>query len=51
MYLGILKGVVVSTAVTAHVFWVSIVQVGDWARVSTLAIFNFSTYFTTQDQP
>ena len=39
-----------SVALVAGVYLVSILQAGDWARVSTLARYCFSPYITTTDQ-
>ena len=49
MSLGSLQGVAASAALAAGVFLVSILQAGDWARVSTPARHYFSTYITTMD--
>ena len=46
---GSLHGVAASAALTAGVSLVSILQAGDWARVSTPARHYFSTYITTTD--
>ena len=46
---GSLLGAAVSTALAADVYLVSILQAGDWARVSTPARHYFSTYITTMD--
>ena len=43
-------GVAASAALAAGVSLVSILQAGDWARVSTPARYYFSTYITTTDQ-
>ena len=50
MSLGSLWGVAVSAALAASVSLVTILQVGDWTRVSTPARHYFSTYITTTDQ-
>ena len=50
MYLDILLGAAASAALMAGVFLVSILQAGDWARVSTQARHYFSIYITTMDQ-
>ena len=50
MFLGSLWGVAASTALAAGVFLLTILQAGDWARVSTPARHYFSTYITTTDQ-
>ena len=47
MSMGFLWGAAVSTTLAAGVSLVSILQVDDWARVSTLARHYFSTYITT----
>ena len=47
--LGSLWGVAASSALAAGVSLVTILQAGDWARVSTLARQYFSTYITTMD--
>ena len=49
MSLGSLKGVAASAALAAAVSLVTILQAGDWARVSTPARHYFSTYITTTD--
>ena len=49
MSLGSLWGVAASAALAAGVSPVSILQAGDWARVSTPARHYFSTYITTTD--
>ena len=49
MSLGSLQGIAASAALAAGVFLVSILQVGDWARVSTPARHYFSNYITTTD--
>ena len=46
---GSLQGAVASAALVAGVSLVSILQAGDWARVSTLARYYFSPYITTLD--
>ena len=46
---GYLWGVAASAALAAGVSLVSILQAGDWARVSTPARHYFSTYLTTMD--
>ena len=43
-------GATASAALVAGVSLVTILQAGDWARVSTLARHYFSTYITTTDQ-
>ena len=50
MSLGSLWGVAASAALVAGVSLVTILQAGDWARVSTPARHYFSTYITTTDQ-
>ena len=45
-----LWGVAASAAFVAGVSLVTILQAGDWARVSTPARHYFSTYITTMDQ-
>ena len=50
MSLGSLWGVAASAALAAGVSLVTILQAGDWARVSALASHYFSTYITTTDQ-
>ena len=47
---GCLWGVAASAALAAGVSLVTILQAGDWARVSTPARHYFSTYITTMDQ-
>ena len=47
---GSLRGVAASAALAADVSLVTILQVGDWTRVSTPARHYFSTYNTTTDQ-
>ena len=49
MSLGSLWGVAASAALAAGVSLVTILQVGDWTRVSTPARHYFSTYITTMD--
>ena len=49
MSLGSLQWVAASTALEAGVSLVSILQAGDWTRVSTPARHYFSTYITTTD--
>ena len=49
MSLGSLWGVVASTALAAGVSLVTILQAGDWARVSIPARHYFSTYIITMD--
>ena len=50
MSLGSLSGgVTASAALAVVVSLVTILQAGDWARVSTLARHYFSTYITTTD--
>ena len=43
-------GVAASAALAAGVALVTILQAGDWARVSTPAKHYFSTYIATMDQ-
>ena len=50
MSLGSLQGVAASAALAAGVSLVTILQAGDWTRVSTPARHYFSTYITTTDQ-
>ena len=50
MSLGSLQGVAASAALAAGVSLVTILQEGDWARVSTPARHCFSTYITAMDQ-
>ena len=50
MSLGSLQGAAASAALTAGVSLVTILQVGDWAKVSTPARHYFSTYITTMDR-
>ena len=45
----ILHGALVSAAFAAGISMVSILQAGDWARVSTPAKYYFSNYITTSD--
>ena len=47
---GSLWGVAASAALAAGIFLVSILQAGDWTRVSTLARYYFIIYITTTDQ-
>ena len=47
MSLGFLQGHAASAALAAGVSLVSILQAGDWSRVSTPARHYFSTYITT----
>ena len=47
---GSLWGVAASAALVAGVSLVTILQAGDWNRVSTPARHYFSTYITTTDQ-
>ena len=47
--LGSLWGVAASAALAAGVSLVTILQAGDWTRVSTPARHYFSTYITTMD--
>ena len=49
MSLGSLWGVAASAALAAGVSLVTILQAGDWTRVSTPARHYFSTYITTMD--
>ena len=46
---GFLQGVAASAALAAGVSLVTILQAGDWARVSAPARHYFSTYITTMD--
>ena len=46
---GSLQGAAASAALAAGVCLVSIMQTGDWARVSTLARHYISPYITTMD--
>ena len=48
--LGSLQGVAASAALAAGVSLVTILQAGDWTRVSTPARHYFSTYITTMDR-
>ena len=50
MSLGFLWRVAASVALAASISLVTILQVGDWGRVSTPARHYFSTYITTTDQ-
>ena len=50
MSLGSLWGVAASAALAAGVSLVTILQAGDWTRVSTPARHYFSTYITTMDR-
>ena len=50
MSLGSFLGVAASAALAAGVSLVTILQAGDWTRVSTPARHYFSTYITTTDQ-
>ena len=50
MSLGSLQGVAASAALVAGFSLVTILQAGDWTRVSTPARHYFSTYITTMDQ-
>ena len=50
MSLSSLWGFAASAALAAGVSLVTILQAGDWARVSTLARHYFSTYITTTDR-
>ena len=50
MSLGSLWGVAASAALAAGVSLVTILQAGDWTRVSTPARHYFSTYITTTDR-
>ena len=47
---GSFWGVAASAALAADLSLVTILQAGDWARVSTPARHYFSTYITTTDQ-
>ena len=47
---GSLGGVAASAALVSGVSLVTILQAGDWTRVSTPARHYFSTYITTMDQ-
>ena len=49
MFPGILQSAAVSTAMGSVVSLVSILQAGDWARVSAPPRHCFSTYMTTTD--
>ena len=49
MSLGSLWGVSASVALAAGASLVTILQAGDWARVSTWTRHYFSTYITTMD--
>ena len=49
MSLGSLWGVAASAALVPGVSLVTILQAGDWTRVSTPARHYFSTYITTTD--
>ena len=49
MSLGSLQEVAASAALAAGVSLVTILQAGDWARISTPARHYFSTYTTTMD--
>ena len=49
MSLSSLQGAAVSAALAAGVSLVSILQAGDWARVSSLARHYFSPYITATD--
>ena len=48
--LGAVRGVMASAALAAGVYLASILQVGDWARVSTPSRQYLSTYITTTDR-
>ena len=48
-YLDSLQGATSSAALVAGVSLVSILQVGDWAKVSTLARLYFAPYIATTD--
>ena len=50
MSLGSLQGVATPAALAAGVSLVTILQVGDRARVSSPVGYYFSTYITTMDQ-
>ena len=50
MSLGSVWGVAASAALVAGVSLVTILQAGDWTRVSTPAQHYISTYITTMDQ-
>ena len=50
MSLGSLWGVAASAALVAGVSLVTILQAGDWTRISTPARQYFSTYITTMDR-
>ena len=50
MSLGFLQGVAASAALAPGVSLVTILQAGNWTRVSTPARHYFSTYITTMDQ-
>ena len=47
---GFSLGAASSAAILGGISLMSILQAGDWARVSTLARYYFSTYITTTDQ-
>ena len=49
MSVGILQGAALSVVFVAGISLVSVLQVGDWARVFTPARHYFSTYVTTTD--
>ena len=49
MPLGIFQGTTTSVALAAGVFLVSILQVGNWTRVSTPARHYFSTHINTTE--
>ena len=49
MFPGSLWAVAASAALAAGVLLETILQAGDWARVSTSARHYFSTYITTMD--
>ena len=49
MSLGSLQGAAASAALVAGISVVSILQAGDWAKVSTQARHYFSPYITTMD--
>ena len=50
MFLGSLWGIAASAVLAAGVSLVTILQVGEWAKVSTPARHYFSTHITTMDQ-
>ena len=46
---GVIWAALASTALVAGFSLVSVLQAGDWARISTLAGHYFSMYITTRD--